>query len=329
MPLLAANSIAHLLVDAVCAAALFSCGGDLGFLAALYNTLAFSTQCLAGLVMDRFHQKLGVCGAAACLAVALGALLPLGDIGTVIIVGLGNSLFHVCAGTEVLISSRGRAAGLGVFVAPGAVGLALGALYPYLGAYFAAALIICAVPIWRHRAETAEQPGKTRGSGIAVLLLLAAVAVRAAGGSAADFTWKTGSAETLLLAVFVFAGKTAGGLICDRLGASKAALLSLPLAAVLTAFFAGSMFPALGGQLLLNLTMPVTLWLLYRALPGEPALAFGLAASALWPGALLGGVLRPAGGGAKYAILAAFAFGLAAIIVSDRDVKEKDYEKAA
>ena len=38
------------------------------------------------------------------------------------------------------------------------------------------------------------------------------------------------------------------------------------------------------GQFLLNLTMPVTLWLLYLAMPDSPGFAFGLAASALWPG---------------------------------------------
>ena len=54
--LLLLDSAAHLLVDGLCAATLFGpLGGseNLGLLILLYNTLAFSTQCLVGLIADR------------------------------------------------------------------------------------------------------------------------------------------------------------------------------------------------------------------------------------------------------------------------------------
>ena len=50
------NAISHFLVDAACVGALFSFGTEAeGFAAAVfvYNTLAFSTQCLFGFAMDR------------------------------------------------------------------------------------------------------------------------------------------------------------------------------------------------------------------------------------------------------------------------------------
>ena len=53
--LLTANSIAHFLVDAVCATVVMStAGNDLATVFFIYNTLAFSTQCMTGLLTDRF-----------------------------------------------------------------------------------------------------------------------------------------------------------------------------------------------------------------------------------------------------------------------------------
>ncbi|HPS75335.1 MAG TPA: hypothetical protein PLD83_02725 [Oscillospiraceae bacterium] len=322
MPVPALNSIAHLLVDGACAAALYACGGDAAALALLYNTLAFSTQCLVGLGMDAARPRPRFLTAAACLAVALFALLPLPAVWKIVGIGLGNSLFHVGGGMETLEYSGGRAAPLGVFVAPGAVGLALGTLYPTLRMLFAVLLILTAIGmlLLSRRAVTPAAPSAAPGgvSWWVPLLLLLAVAVRAVGGAAAAFPWKTGAGLTLLLAGFVFSGKMLGGFVCDRLGAKTAALLSIPPAAVLTAFFASVPAAALLGQLLLNLTMPVTLWLLYRALPDSPGLAFGLAASALWPGALLGGMIRLSGPWVWLWVVVTFAFSLPAILIVNK-----------
>lgn len=111
--------------------------------------------------------------------------------------------------------------------------------------------------------------------------------------------------------------------MCDALGAPKTALFTIPLAAALTALCQGYMLPSMAGQLLLNLTMPVTLWLIWRALPGEPGFAFGLAASALWPGTLAGGLFRLAGAGARAGVAVSFVFGLVAIIISEKYLGRK------
>ena len=62
------NSIAHLLTDAVCAAAVFgpiaASGGDLSLCIVIYNSAAFLTQCLAGLMTDLLtrHERLAAIG---------------------------------------------------------------------------------------------------------------------------------------------------------------------------------------------------------------------------------------------------------------------------
>lgn len=322
----------HLLVDGVCAATLFGCCAavpEFTQLVLLYNTLAFSTQCLVGLLTDRCRAY-HFLTALSAVPVSLGFLLPLPPLLRVIFVGLGNSLFHVSGGTETLLASGKKAWPLGMFVAPGAVGLALGRLFPAAGTYFAAALLLCAVCLVflkkREYPKAADAVPAGRNYAVAAVLLLA-VAVRAFGGTAVPAPWNAGTAAAILLSVTVCAGKMAGGFVFDRLGAEKTALLSVIPAALLIVFCTGSMAFSLAGQLLLNLTMPVTLCLLYRLLPDSPGFAFGLAASALWPGTLAGQMLIARGETAKALPLACFALGLAAILLGAKYLKKDKVTK--
>ena len=327
--LLLIDSAAHLLVDALCAAVMLGpvrASEAFALLVLLYNTLAFSTQCLVGLAADRLRRD--ACAAcAAMLLVVLGFALPLPAVFRVCLVGVGNSVFHVAGGAMTLRSSGGKAGSLGVFVAPGAVGLTLGTLWPQLGVLFAVLLTAAAAAVIpaarREHAEQAAPERPERGADVplaAVLLLTAAVAVRAVGGNAVRFPWKTSAGLTLLLTAFVFAGKTAGGFVCDRLGPGRAAWLSLPAAAVLIAFCAEWAAPSLLGQFALNLTMPVTLWLLYCAMPDAPGFAFGLAASALWPGTIAGRLMTLTGPALWLCVLGSILFGLYAVLFAAKTI---------
>jgi FSR family fosmidomycin resistance protein-like MFS transporter len=330
--ILTLNAIAHLLVDGVCLAALFGAGADTSRLMTavmLYNTLAFTTQCLVGLWTD--HTGLSKkAEPLSMLLVAAGYFLPAPLLVRVAMIGLGNSCFHVCGGTVTLERSGGKASPLGVFVAPGAIGVLLGRSFPRLGHVLAALLILFAAAIFfAYRKDGVRQD--TAGPdalktcalpdyqgdafpGVAAALLTAAVAVRAIGGSCAEFPWNTGAATAAAMTFFVFAGKTAGGFLCDRIGAVKSSAVSILPAALLTAFLGANMPASLLGQFLLNLSMPVTLWLLYKLMPKEPGLAFGLAASALWPGTLAGMMIKLSGSARVALILISFVFGLAAVL---------------
>ncbi len=315
-------------MDGLCAAAIF--GGlkspELGALIVMYNTLAFSTQGVVGAVTDMLKRH-DALTAGACVLTALGFLLPLPDIVKVLLVGLGNSVFHVGGGTVTLRHSGGKAWPLGVFVSPGSVGLALGTMFPKLGWVFLILALACAAGmlLCKSRPETAESraPAKFSGSFLCALALLFAVAVRSYGGFAVSFPWKTTAALSIAMTLCVFAGKFLGGFLCDRLGPSRSSLVSLPLAAVLIAFCSQWMLPSLLGQLLLNLSMPVTLLLLYRLLPDSPGFSFGIAASVLWPGALAANYIELEGFALSGCIIASFLFGLLAIVITDRKLHLK------
>lgn len=327
--LLALNSVSHFLVDALCIATLFGPVSlsveSMAFYIVLYNTLAFSTQCITGLFADalRHHSHFA---AFSILLVIFGYLLPVPALAKVCLIGIGNSIFHVAGGAMTLETSNGKANKLGVFVAPGAFGVTLGSLFPQLAfVYIAAAFICTGIYIYicfnekNYPVEKKPEIKTQARFPLAVIIVLTfAVAVRAVGGSAVSFPWKSGAALSILMTFFVFAGKATGGFICDKIGATKTAWISIPLSAIFIAFFSDSMLPSFAGQFLLNLSMPVTLWLMYKALPDSPGFSFGLAASALWPGTIAGQLFTLTGPALWICVAACFIFGLAAIIYADK-----------
>lgn len=321
------DSVSHFLVDGVCAATIFGSftGSNIALLVMLYNTLAFSTQCIVGLITDKIGHIRCVTALGSALVV-LGFLLPAADEFRVVLIGLGNSIFHVGGGTRTLLNSKGKAGPLGVFVAPGSIGLTLGTLFPQLGPWFAFLLAACAAAVFLTKSpsdniQTANNSEK--GSPVVILAMLTlAVAVRAVGGTCVSFPWKTGAFLSVVMTCFVFAGKAFGGFVCDRFGSKFTALITMTTAGILIAFFSSSMTLSLIGQLLVNLTMPVTLFLMYKAIPDSPGFAFGLAASALWPGTIAGNMIQLTGLWQSSLILVCFAFGLFAIIYSNRRLME-------
>ena len=313
------NALAHFCVDGLCASVLFGCLPESAMsLVIVYNVLAFTTQCIVGMIADRWkEQRWAEC--ISILAVVLGWFLPVTPLIRVVLVGLGNSLFHVTGGVMTLKRSSGKALELGIFVAPGALGLTLGTIWPQYGTVFAIILLVCgcfAAVLEPRIVEDHIEVDESQPDWVVLILLTVAVAVRAVGGTAVNFSWKTTSFLTVLMTVFVVAGKMLGGFFCDRIGPLKTALISIIPASVLIAWFSDLAIPSMIGQLAVNLTMPVTLWRMYRCIPDSPGLAFGLAASALLPGTLAGRIMKLTGPALWICVLISFLFGLIAIIIS-------------
>jgi FSR family fosmidomycin resistance protein-like MFS transporter len=131
-------SVAHALVDATTVGLVLSLGGpDAQFftLVLLYNILAFGTQFIFGIAVDR-HRAARPAAAAGCLLAGLA--VPSATVDhtlAVVLAGLGNSLFHVGGGSMSLSITPGRATAPGIFVAPGALGLFAGVMLARSDAY--------------------------------------------------------------------------------------------------------------------------------------------------------------------------------------------------
>lgn len=299
-------SLLHLLVDGVCALAMFGfflLEEDKYFLMLVYNFCGFALQMPFGILLDMLNaqrRKRGQGPDPAFWTAAVGVLFTVtGALTHPAVLGVGNALFHVGGGVGCFREDAARGwkgRGLGVFVAPGAIGLYLGMLLARQGAWkpwfcagsvLMAALCICVLRYGRCPIE--ERQGRQashQSYGLALVCLLVVI-LRSYVGMAVSFPWKTGGLAGLLAVLAIAGGKTAGGFAAARCGALRTAVASLAMAAVCYLF--SSALPAgLAALFLFNMTMPITLWWMMHSMPELSGFAFGFLTFALFLGFLPG-----------------------------------------
>ena len=296
---LCAYGLSHAVVEIACAVPLVSLivlkkvsMEYFTFLLVIYNIVQFGAQPFTGLLVDKWRApKAAAIAGLALLAVAVplefGLPLP-----AVIIAGLGNALFHVAGGTICINLTPKKASGPGLFVAPGALGILVGALIAKGGAYpvwpllaaLAFSIVIIALarqPEIDYRQDQGVDPHYLE---LAILLVFLAVAARSLVGSVVAFPWKTDLTLLVMLTLGIFLGKALGGPLADRFGWTKVAVGGLVLCSPMLAFGASVPFLGIIGIFLFNLNMPVTLAAISNLLPGRPGFAFGLTTFALLVG---------------------------------------------
>ena len=300
--LLTLYSIGHFLVDFACAFVMISlvASAQESRLACLllYNFCAFALQMPAGLVADRLDRNAAVAASGFVLTLLACALFPV-PLLCATVLGVGNCLYHVGGGIEVLHFSETRQWQLGVYVSPGAIGLFLGgmlarrALVTLPVGFLMLFVAMAAVTGGLHLVKSLKTPSgnvepsiacTARAPVAAVVLLLLVVVLRSYVGMTLSFPWKTG-VWSLISVCFVALGKTAGGFLADRLGAVRASVLSLSLCGVLF-LFCGNPVCGVLAVFLFNMTMPLTLFAMARIFPGARGFAFGTLTFALFLGYL-------------------------------------------
>ena len=289
----------HFLVDAVCVACLFGpvkelCGNTpLGYstfvaFIGIYNVLAFCTQWLTGLWSDSLKNDRIIHVVAAVMLVSGVACCRIRPLYGVVLIGLGNSLFHVAGGRYVILNSQGKAGALGLFVAPGALGLYIGGIFGEWDWIFCILLVIntavICICLKEHILLEPEKHPLLKFDYLwAVILVLLCIVCRAASG-AVSFPGKN-IPEILawLPPLMVFSGKAVGGFAGDRFGYTFIGIIAFSAGTLMLAF-SSNLTGYVAGQFMVNLLMPLTLWQLTKLLPASPGLAFGLAATVLVPG---------------------------------------------
>jgi len=292
-------SASHGLVDATCAATIFAISAisqddtqNLFQHILIYNVLAFATQPLFGLIVDSFKAPVHAAVAGISL-VAISTLLLQAPILAVTIAGIGNAIFHVGGGFASLNLSPGKASLPGIYVAPGALGLAIGIwvgksgnfiAWPFILLLAISAIITIAIP--RPKTNTHHiLPANLKWFEGIILLILFSIAIRGLVGMGLYFPWKSNPLLLISLTCAVVLGKALGGILGDKYGWIKVAISGLAISAPLLAFFNLTPSIAIIGAFFFNLTMPVTLVCMAEMLPGKSGFAFGLTALALIVGA--------------------------------------------
>lgn len=271
----------------------------------LYDIVAFTLQLPIGIALDQLDKNFY----AALLSYALvgaGVILSLVPIAllewpAILLLAIGNALFHSAGGLSVLNISQKHAGPSGIFIATGAIGVFLGTqsaqmerlqiAFSLLVLLFLCALITLVVQkvnkkYWNVHNVSFDISELSFNTLLAIALLSLVVALRSYVGMVMAFPWKSEMLLLVLSILGVFAGKALGGMVADRIGFRTTATFSLIVAATL---FAPSWeIPVMGllGVFFFNFAMSITLASLANILPNAKGTAFGLASFSLAVGAL-------------------------------------------
>ena len=305
----------------------------------LYDIVAFTLQLPIGIALDQLDKN----SYAALLSYALvgaGVILSLVPIAllewpAILLLAIGNALFHSAGGLSVLNISQKHAGPSGIFIATGAIGVFLGTQSAQMGRLqiafsllvllFLCALITLVVQkvnkkYWNVHNVSFDISELSFNTLLAIALLSFVVALRSYVGMVMAFPWKSEMLLLVLSSLGVFAGKALGGVVADRIGFRTTAIFSLIVAATL--FVPSWEIPVMGllGVFFFNFTMSITLASLANILPNAKGTAFGLASFSLAVGAL------PALAGFRIehplmlsamSLVSAFALGVGLTLVKD------------
>ena len=271
----------------------------------LYDIVAFTLQLPIGIALDQLDKN-SYAALLSYASVGAGVVLSLVPIAllewpAILLLAIGNALFHSAGGLSVLNISQKHAGPSGIFIATGAIGVFLGTQSAQMGRLqiafsllvllFLCALITLVVQkvnkkYWNVHNVSFDIPRLSSNTLLAIALLSLVVALRSYVGMVMAFPWKSEMLLLVLSILGVFAGKALGGVVADRIGFRTTAIFSLIVAATL--FVPSWEIPVMGllGVFFFNFTMSITLASLANILPNAKGTAFGLASFSLAVGAL-------------------------------------------
>lgn len=298
----------HLMVDGLCACSVFTLQGSLvgmgvAVLFVTYNVLAFMTQPFVGIWMDR-RRPGSQCLWTAALLLLTGALLttlhPLCRtltaelpllVAVAVLLGMGNSLFHVYGGKFVTEHTANDPRHLGFFVSSGALGLALGGACHSLALMVIIALLMIAAIIAFERVSPAAEGAQSitlatpePRSCALLLFMLLLVFGRSFVGNVRPDSVANLSHYAVIAGLLAFVGKSSGGFLGRRFGVWSTLTLTLTASGLCLLLSGLHWAFAVLMVLAINLTMPLTLHLANRSMPRRAGFAFGALAFVLIPG---------------------------------------------
>ena len=305
-------SVLHLLVDGLCVCCLYLIASSFSAMHLVgifltYNILAFLTQPLTGLWADCMKRRHWMLLASvllltvAVLATSIVVSFRLSTVGMMVVpilLGMGNSLFHVWGGKQVAVTTGNDMRALGAFVSTGAFGLALGIVFFSWPLLYTVLLTICVLStayvhldlkagISAINSQEAECRFSKLFIWMSLLVLMLVVMLRSFVGETFSGEMSRTGSMVLLIGLLSMLGKMAGGWLAHHLGIVRMLALVIVLVLVCLVFRSQEMVIALVGLFAVNCTMPVTLYLANVVLPKREGLAFGLLAAALIPGYIL------------------------------------------
>lgn len=262
---------------------------DVFFWLSVYAVLGFGGQLPVGILLDRTRRIQGFALAGLGL-LALAAFTSLISLtAAIVLAGLASAFVHVAGGAISLHAADGNVGWLGVFTAPGVLGLAVGSvlgtagmLLPVIVALLVVVGIFLQVQqravLYQLQSNPAQQLDAHDWIMLGLLLLMSFRSLLY------DILHQLGDYPDyglLYIGLSACAGKLAGGWLADRLGWKPVIYASLVAAWLFLGVGPNNLYTLCAGIACLQSSVPLTLWMMVRSLPAYPAtaVAFSLGTS--------------------------------------------------
>lgn len=268
-----------------------------------YDAAAFVPQGLFGWLYDKgikinfaLTGTLLTSAALVLLAVSANAFV------TVAVLSLGNCMVHIHGAETTLRASPGRMTPAAVFVSGGSFGVITGKLLsaaeipvPWILAFNLLSVIPILIAERLRSSDGADGSENLRkycyaNTAVSAAVIIAAatfvVAVRAYMGYGIPTGWNKTTLQAVALYGCMGLGKALGGVLTDRIGIRRTALISTVGALPFLVLGADCMPVSLIGISVFSMTMPVTLALIVSCLQRYPGVSFGFTTLGLFWGSV-------------------------------------------
>lgn len=249
--------------------------------ASIYAVLGFGGQLPVGIWLDR-SQNLGLAAKLSLVLLPMAAAVYFVSPGAAIIIsGIASAWVHVAGGAVCLQVHPNKTGPLGVFTAPGVLGLTAGGLLGdtgyiipviVLGVSFILAWIISrqTLPVYQPVADKSSELDNHDWVMLGILLLMC---FRSFLFDVVNYVGENYENGMLYLGLSAFGGKIIGGFVADKVGMKRFLYYSLIAALLLFQFGKHDLYALCGGIACLQSSVPLTLLMMSRSLPANPATA--------------------------------------------------------
>ena len=216
---------------------------------------------------------------------------------SLIILCIGNCCLHVSGAECTLKNSNGKLSHSAIFVSGGSFGVITGKLLAktFIKPWYLLFVILTMIP-FVFLANTYDNTNKKANCkdfnyinnninpALIILFAVFVVIVRGYVGYGIPTSWNKTTIQTIIFFMTMGLGKALGGILSDRFGIRKIAIISTLGSIPFLCFGDNIMLISILGVMMFSMTMSITLAILVSTLKKTPGLAFGLTTIGLFLG---------------------------------------------
>jgi len=257
-------------------------GYDESFLfISIYAILGFGGQLPVGFWLDKKKDINGFAKIAVFLLLFTILCSFISVKMAIVCSGLASAFVHVTGGAICLQVHESKSGPLGLFTAPGVLGLTIGGVLGNAGNFLPLsllfALLLIAVFIFRNPLPRYQSFGNKKSEldnhDLLMLLILLFMCFRSFLFDVVNYVADFYQDGLLYLGVSAFLGKILGGFVADKVGIKRFIYFTLVAALFLFQFGKENIYMLCTGIAFLQSSVPVTLLMMSRSLPLHPATA--------------------------------------------------------